>query len=216
MVLPKVSAVVSIYRFSDSCRVEFAMRRITLGLFCVTTIIAILPAQPARADDMAICASRGTEDFKKDDYAGKGMAACTKVIDEKQVSGKRMAIAYALRGYWKHQAKQLDAALADYEKALSIDTTNHEFYDYRADIWVDKGNDERALAEYEQALRLKPAYLAARYSRGRIYEKRGDLEKARAEYTQVVTGKATERIGEWAKTEARERLKEMDEKLKKP
>jgi tetratricopeptide (TPR) repeat protein len=191
------------------------MRGIAIGLFCAATLVAVLPAEPARADDMAVCASRGTDDFKKEEYIGKGMAACTKVIDEKQVSGKRLAIAYALRGYWKHQAKQLDAAMLDYEKALNIDTTNHEFYDYRADIWVDKGNDERALAEYEQALRLKPDYLAARYSRGRIFEKRGELEKARAEYTQVVTGKATERIGEWAKREAAARLKAMDDKLKK-
>jgi tetratricopeptide (TPR) repeat protein len=184
------------------------------GLLLLAALLATLPA-PARADDMAICASRGSDDFKNAGYIAKGLAACAKVIDEKQVSGKRLAIAHALRGYWRHQAQQLDAAMADYDQAVILDATNHEFYDYRADIWVDKGDEDRALAEYEKALRLKPDYLAARYSRGKLYEGRGDTQMAIADYMQVVNGTATERIGEWAQTEAAARLKALDQKLTK-
>jgi Tfp pilus assembly protein PilF len=188
------------------------MRRIFTHLFGVALLAAV--AHPARADDMDVCSSHGTDDFKKADYIAKGMAACTKVIDEKQVSDKRLANAYAQRGYWKHQANQLDAAMLDYDQALDLDNTNHEFYDYRADIWVDKGDEERALAEYEQALRVRPTYLAARVGRAKIYEKRGNLEKARLEYAQVIAGKTADRVGEWAQSEARARLKAMDEKHK--
>jgi tetratricopeptide (TPR) repeat protein len=190
------------------------MRRIFTLIFCL--FLTPSAPNPAHADDYATCASKNSDDFKKEDFIGKAMAACNAVIDKKQFSGKSLAIVYSHRGYWKYRAKQYDAAIIDYDKALALDSTNHEFYDYRADCWVEKGNDERALADYEQALLVKPSYLAARYSRGRIFEKRGALEKARAEYTQVVTGKATERIGEWAQKEAAARLKAMDDKLKKP
>jgi tetratricopeptide (TPR) repeat protein len=190
------------------------MRRMSSLLIC----LAMLAGAPglARADDYDVCASKDSNDFKKDSYIGKALAACNAVIDKKQLTGKSLAIVYSHRGYWKHRANQLDAALLDYQKALELDKTNHEFYDYRADVWVDKGNDERAIAEYDQALLLKPDYLAARYSRAMIHEKRGNLEKARAEYTQVVNSKATERIGEWAQKQARAQLKAMDEKPKKP
>jgi tetratricopeptide (TPR) repeat protein len=190
------------------------MRRIFVHLFCFA-LLAVAP-QLARADDYAVCASKNSDDYKREDYISKAMAACSKVIDAKQRSGKALSAVYAHRAYWKHRAKQLDAALLDYDMALELDKADHELYDYRADIWFDKGNEERALAEYDQALLLKPDYLAARVSRAKIYEKRGNLEKARSEYAQVIAGKATERVGEWAQSEARARLKAMDEKQKKP
>jgi tetratricopeptide (TPR) repeat protein len=190
------------------------MRRIFSLLFCLA-LLAVAP-QLARADDYAVCALSNSDDYKREDYISKAVAACSKVIDAKQRSGKALSVVFAHRAYWKHRAKQFDAALLDFDKALDLDNTNHEFYDYRADVWIDKGNEERALAEYEQALRVKPTYLAARFSRAKIYENRGNLEKARSEYAQVIAGKATERIGEWAQSEARARLKAMDEKPKQP
>ena len=166
----------------------------------------------AHADDMRICGSVDSDDYKKKGYIDTAIAACDRVIEDKIYSGKNLAKVYLIRGYWYHKAEQNDRAMNNFNKGLDIDPSNYEGYDYRADLWVSMGNTERALADYEQALRLNPKYLSARYSRGKIYQNRGEVEAAREEYEKVLDLPATDRIAEWAQENAKRRLKELDKK----
>jgi tetratricopeptide (TPR) repeat protein len=148
------------------------------------------------------CESAQSDAFKRDDAIAPGIAACTQVLARTSLSTKNRAIIHGIRGYWKHKAKDFDGAMADYNRALELDRNYFEGYDYRADLWVDIGNDERALADYEQALRIDPNYAAAYYSRGKIFERRGDLRSAREAYEAALRVPKRDRIAEWAQRQA--------------
>jgi tetratricopeptide (TPR) repeat protein len=141
--------------------------------------------------------------------------ACTRLIAKR--SGKPLSQVYAARGSWNYKKKDYNAALADYDRALSIDAENVEFYDYRADAWLAKGELDRAVDNYDQAIRVDPTYAAAYFSRGRAYEKKGEIDRPRASYRAALVPprnrklKIQGRIQEWAQLNAEKRLKEMDE-----
>lgn len=176
-------------------------------------IFAALPMLPAHADDRQTCYSIQSDDFKKDGYINTGAAACSRLIDKLQGGNKKaLAAAHMTRGYWMHRKGDLKASMADYNKGLDYDPNSFEGYDYRADLWVAMGNDERALADYEQAIRVDPDYVAARFSRGEIFEKRGDIASARAEYEKAVALPNRDRIAEWAQNNARRRLRALGNK----
>jgi tetratricopeptide (TPR) repeat protein len=168
----------------------------------------------AKADDFADCFSIGTENYNEPSFFDRGLQACTKLIAKR--TGKPLSQIYASRGSWQYKKKNYNAALADYDHALSIDAEDVEFYDYRADAWMAKGDLDRAIDNYDQSIGIDPTYAAAYFSRGRAYEKKGDIDRARASYRAALVPPRTrklkiqERIQEWAQVNAEKRLKEMD------
>jgi tetratricopeptide (TPR) repeat protein len=191
----------------------FQMNRIVC-FFAVLLWIA-MNAMAARADDNTDCFSIGSENYNDPGFYDRGLAACSRLIAKRPDKG--FSQAYSARGSWQHKKHNYDAALADYDRALSIDPTNVEFYDYRADAWLAKGEPDRAIDNYDQAIRVDPTYAAAYYSRGRAYEKKGDIDRARASYRAALVPprerklKIQERIQDWAQSNATRRLKELDE-----
>ncbi len=178
------------------------------------------PTAAQAADDITDCYSIGTENYNEFSFFDRGLQACNRLIAKG--SGKeQLSRAYAGRGAWQFKKKNYDAALADYDRALSIDAENIEFYDYRADAWMAKGDLSRAIDNYDQVIRLDPTYAAAHYSRGRAYEKIGEIDRARASYRAALVPprerkqKMQERIQEWAQVNAEKRLKALDEQPSK-
>jgi tetratricopeptide (TPR) repeat protein len=169
----------------------------------------------AQADDFTDCFSIGTENYNEPGFFDRGLQACTKLIAKR--TGKPLSQVFAAHGSWQYKKKNYDAALADYDRALSIDAENVEFYDYRADAWLAKDDLNRAIDNYDQAIRVDPTYAAAYFSRGRAYEKKGQIDRARESYRAALVPprnrklKIQERIQEWAQVNAEKRLKEMDE-----
>ena len=167
-------------------------------------------AGAAKADDFTDCFSVGSKSYTDPSFYQTGLDACTRLIRVR--SGKRRAEAYSSRASWSHKLGKDDAALADYDKALSIDSTNVEFYDYRGDSLIAKGDLDAAIANYNQAIRVDPTYAAAYYSRGRAYQAKGDTEHARESYQAALVPpqarklKMQERIQEWAQTNATKAL----------
>jgi tetratricopeptide (TPR) repeat protein len=168
----------------------------------------------ARADDYTDCFSVGTKSYADPSFYQTGLDACTRLIRVR--SGKQLAETYSARASWLHKQNKDDAALADYDKALSIDSTNVEFYDYRGDSLIAKGELDAAIANYNQAIRIDPTYAAAYYSRGKAYQAKGDIERARESYQAALVPPLTrklkmqERIQEWAQTNATKRLEELN------
>jgi tetratricopeptide (TPR) repeat protein len=170
-------------------------------------------AQKKSHDNELETCERATSDAYKDAKSiAPGIAACTRVLERSNLSQKNRAIIYSIRGYWKHRAKDLQGALADYGRALDINPQHFEAYDYRADLWVELGNDERALADYEQSSRIDPGYVAAHYSRGKIFERRGEIAAARAAYEKALSLPRRDRIAEWAHDNARRRLETLSKR----
>lgn len=187
----------------------------------IAAVLASLLASPIDAQkkttdtELETCERAHSDAYKDEKSIAPGIAACSRVLERRNLSNKNRAIIYAIRGYWKHRGKQLQGALEDYGRALDMDPNNFEAYDYRADLWVELGNDERALADYEQASRIDPKYAAAHYSRGTIFERRGDTAGARLAYEHVLTLPERDRIAAWAQDNARKRLQVLNAAQKK-
>ncbi len=185
------------------------IRNIVTGaaLWLAAALVPAVPAVAGPADDTTVCFSLGSDDYKKPEFIDRGLNACTRLIGRR--TGTSQAAAYRARGYWKHQKKDLDAALADFNIAIKNDPKNVEGYDYRADVYQDKGQLDRAISDYNMSIRINPAYAAAYYSRGRVYEKQGQIDLAVADYNSALSAPPTDRIAEWAHRGARARLQEL-------
>ncbi len=87
-------------------------------------------------------------------------------------------VMYAFRGWANKQRKSLDAALADYDKAVELAPTQCAWRNNRALVWIDKKDYDKAIADYDDALRLFPQYALGYRNRGHCWLKKKEYEKA--------------------------------------
>ncbi len=94
--------------------------------------------------------------------------------------------AYQHRGVSYYFLKNHDKALADFEKAISINANYAEPYHGRANIFSDKGENEKALADYAKAVQLKPNLAAVYIDRAILYFSVGNFEGALKDYNKSI------------------------------
>lgn len=185
-----------------------------LAVMLAVTVAVLVPAT-ARADDRTDCFVIGNTNWDDTKLIDKRLAACTRYIAK--AKGKAKAEGYASRGYWLTKKKNYDEALKDFDRALAIDSKEVEFYDYRADVYLAKGEIDLAIDNYNQSIRIDPTYAAAFFSRGKAYEQKGDIDRARESYRAALVPPLKrklaiqERIQKWAQDSARQRLNELDQ-----
>jgi tetratricopeptide (TPR) repeat protein/transglutaminase-like putative cysteine protease len=68
---------------------------------------------------------------------------------------------YVRSGVMLHKRRQYDAAVADYDAALALDSRNEWALAYRGEAYVVKGDDDRARADETAALAIDPHNTAA-------------------------------------------------------
>ncbi|WP_027001271.1 tetratricopeptide repeat protein [Hugenholtzia roseola] len=76
----------------------------------------------------------------------------------------------------RHQ-RQYDAAISEYDKAISKDPSNYKFFVQQGKCYVLKKNTEDARLCFEKALKLKPDDLEALVGLARIYGQQRNLDK---------------------------------------
>jgi len=120
---------------------------------------------------------------KKGDSAGV-LADYNKII-ELAPSAFGVEVVYHNRSMMRLQNKDIDGALDDLNKAVSINARVAEIYNGRAIARLQKGDLDGALADYEKAIEIKPSLPSAFLGRGYFrYQKRdfdgaiSDLSKA--------------------------------------
>jgi len=74
-----------------------------------------------------------------------------------------------MRGVVELKKGQIDAALADFGKAVELDPKFAKAYGNRGVAYAMQGQLDRALADLNKALELNPKYGKARYMRGQVY-----------------------------------------------
>ena len=168
------------------------MRRMMLVL-----LAWVCMAAPAAADDNAIC------QLERGDRA---IQACTRGIESKAYSGRELAGLYMNRGVELKQKGQLDAAIADYDRAIAIHPDYPFAFNNRANARRDKGDLDGAIADYSAAIALDGDYAAAYTNRGRVHEARGDVQRARADYEAALATSDKHTNSRGAKNFARQRL----------
>lgn len=159
---------------------------------------AALMASPALADDSATCQQASGD---------PAIQACTRAIESRTYSGRELAGLYLNRGVELNRKRQRDAALADYDRSITIYPDDPFAYNNRANVRREKGDLDGAIADYTTAIRLDADYTAAYTNRARIHEMRKDKERARADYVAALATTDRDDNSKGAKDFARQRLK---------
>ena len=146
-------------------------------LIVVSALLFTVPALAASQKDWADC--RGKE-------AGKSLAGCNRVLQDKKLTARERAEALYNRGLANKANDDLDKAIADYTEAIRADPKWAVPYAKRGDLYDDKGDQERAIADLSEALRLDPNYAWAYAIRGYILDQQGEHDRAIADYTQAI------------------------------
>jgi tetratricopeptide (TPR) repeat protein len=110
----------------------------------------------------------------------EAVALCTQEI----ALAPRSAEAYHSRGIVHYLKQNYDAAIADYDKAISLDPKGRShFYANRGMAYIGKGLFDQAFSDLDRAISMDPKDFRAYGGRGRAYAGRGDLDRAIADYT---------------------------------
>jgi tetratricopeptide (TPR) repeat protein len=85
----------------------------------------------------------------------RSIRACTIVINRPGVNDKALLAAYRTRAYGWVKAKKYDKAIADYNKAISIDGTDVQSLLGRGMAREYNGEKSKAITDYRKALTFK-------------------------------------------------------------
>jgi tetratricopeptide (TPR) repeat protein len=121
---------------------------------------------------------------KKGDTAGV-LADYNRIIDLAP-SALGVEVVYTNRSMIRLQNKDIDGALDDLNKAVSINPKVAEIYNGRAIARLQKGDAEGALADYEKAIELKPSLPSAFLGRGYFRYQKKDLDGAISDFTKAI------------------------------
>jgi tetratricopeptide (TPR) repeat protein len=99
---------------------------------------------------------------------------------------QQAALLYIDRGRTYDAIDDLEAALADFSQAISLEPEEPLFYSFRAGIYRQQGNFETALRDINRAIELDPSEETYIYDRARIFVIGGDSENALADYNRAI------------------------------
>lgn len=90
------------------------------------------------------------------------LTECGTLIDnEKTAKADRLKALVARAGVLARK-DQADRAIADYDVALRLDSTQADVFNSRGELWLKKGERPKALADFSAALKLNPDQSAAK------------------------------------------------------
>ncbi len=145
-------------------------------------------AGQATADEFFIAGFNKFVDPGEDVQAGKKEAV--KLLGRAVAINPRYVIAYFFRAYIKDQLNDPQGALADCDKAISLNpqAAVYTIYILRGNLKQEKLNDSQgALADYNQSISLNPKYALAYSNRGFLkYQKLNDTQGALADFNQAL------------------------------
>lgn len=106
---------------------------------------------------------------------------------EKEIDLKKEAKAYFDQGISCINDKQdWDLAMAEFDKALSIDPDYAEAYVARGNCWYFAGDHEQAMSDYSRAIKVNPNFYGAYSRRASLLSERGDLDGSISDMTKVI------------------------------
>ncbi len=82
--------------------------------------------------------------------------------------------------------KEYDLAVAEYGKAIELDSNDAGNHINRGLAFFNQKNYDLAIADYDKAVELNPGESMMYFNRGDLHEKMGNLQKAAADYRKAV------------------------------
>jgi tetratricopeptide (TPR) repeat protein len=116
-------------------------------------------------------------------FASKKQYAKTIAIYDRMIHQQPEAYTYNNRGNAKSYLGQKQAAIIDYDRAISLNPKLINAYYNRGNVKSELGEDRAALIDYDRAIALNPKPTNAYYHRGNIRSDLGDKNGAIADLT---------------------------------
>lgn len=117
----------------------------------------------------------------------RGIAGCTKIVEDPSNSAHDRAVAHFDRGVDYYAKDDFDHAIVDWSEAITLDPNYTHAYNNRAKAYRAKGDYEHAIADYSEAIRLDPQHALAFKGRGIAYLLSGQAAKAEPDLRQAAT-----------------------------
>lgn len=116
--------------------------------------------------------------------AEKRLAACTQIIDRKDVSAVRRREALKHRSYLFRMGpgRDYDRAIEDLNAAMAISPRDAKAMIARGTVRSAQGAFDAAIADFTAAVEMAPKMDEPFVERAQAYEDQGDFDKARADY----------------------------------
>jgi tetratricopeptide (TPR) repeat protein len=105
--------------------------------------------------------------------------------------GRKQALPYFARALHRalyRDENELDGAIADYSKAIEIDSHLDQAFMNRGELYALRGDHDRAIADFTRAIKLgsRQVVLQGLINRGIAYQQKGDFDRAIADLTRVI------------------------------
>ena len=143
------------------------------------TLLGFLMAGSAVAGNSSDCES---SDVKR------SIKGCTALIKAGKMSKANLAIAYHNRAHSLKANAELDAAIADFSKAVSLNKKYASAYRGRGNTFYAKGEYEKALEDFNEAIRLAPKRSITYYDRGYAFFSLNKTDEAIADFSKALSG----------------------------
>ena len=117
----------------------------------------------------------------------RAIRGCTEIIQQGRMNAHGLATIYFNRGLARQANGDLDQAIADFDRAITLNPKHAFAYNNRGNSYLAKGDLDRALADHELAVTLLPTHPLPYYSRGSSRRKRGDKEQAIADFRMALS-----------------------------
>lgn len=119
---------------------------------------------------------------------GKNMTGVeSDLLNEAIKDNPKMPFAYAERGYTHLQKGEYAKALEDYDKAISLDVTQPEYFLNRGLVKEKLKDQNGAYSDYTAAIRLQNDFEKAWLNRGNLLARLGRLKEAVEDYSVAIT-----------------------------
>lgn len=120
--------------------------------------------------------------FDQKDYIG-----AVALLDSVLAKDDSFDEAYFMRGSSNFNLGNFEAAVADYDKVISMEHKNDpEAYFYRGDCFYNLDQYDKAIKDFTMAVTLKPAYARAFHFRANTWLASGNIDSALVDYQRSI------------------------------
>jgi tetratricopeptide (TPR) repeat protein len=160
--------------------VRLAECAVLAGISFVISLVA--PSAVAQTEDQVTSCINDQQHLPLDTQ----IAACTAIIDSKEVTKQVKAAAFLSRGHAYYEQKDYDRAIADFDQAVQLDP-KESMYVYMRGVAYDAKHDyERAIADMSRAIELKLNDADYYWGRARAYAEKQDYAAAIKDCDQII------------------------------